>query len=553
MALRNDCTCPVDEHKVFLTLVVVSNFNKGTLATWKTRYRTPGDEPIILTVLMLHTSPYFTIIGPTGLTNPTHTFNYTSPLDIPEIIAQVGYFLTLWYERRGIDGGYKLYFEPDDLQSCLLVSKTWYNAILPVLWRVYDGRVMCDIPNDIITRHIHLFRHVYHNIDHPGAFKCARLLTLELSIGLSPSGTSTAVHSQIIQNNPNLKKLAWDGRAYNLPLLEADAFMGLSRLQNLSLYGWDVPNRRLFGALMAVSGRLTSLRMGTLTGLGPGDLSPVRRDCDDNPSISATEERLAFPHLRDLEVRFSSEAVYSDISERELEYFSGVQELEDLLFDCPQLECLSMDVPRRAELGGLAAILRDRSPLIRSVEIWGDDTGGEEQLAHFIGHAFTNGLVYLKVDTTGLTIELAAAIATHCPTLESLRITATRQMDDNGILELLVRGQRLTDISLRCTAKTDITDTVSVLSSQPWGCKDVETLDLGLMIAFEGKAIKRVLKQMAETDPIMKEWTLEYSHHVRHQHVFGTRGMLRGYLRMIRGLSKLREVHFGGATFRRCP
>ncbi|KAF8943473.1 hypothetical protein BGZ47_005390, partial [Haplosporangium gracile] len=96
-------------------------------------------------------------------------------------------------------------------------------------------------------------------------------------------------------------------------------------------------------------------------------------------------------------VRFSSEA-YDEKSERKRKHFSGVQELEDLLSDCPQLECLSMDLPRRAELSGLEVILRDRSPLIHEVVVWGDDQGGEQQLAHLIRRALKNGLVSLKVD-----------------------------------------------------------------------------------------------------------------------------------------------------------
>lgn len=372
----------------------------------------------------------------------------------------------------------------------------------------------------------------------------------------NPRGNAMAVHSQLVQNNPNLKMLTWIGRDYNSPpLLKADDFVGLSSLQDLRLYGWDVSNRKLFGALMSVSGSLTCLRMDMLTGLRPGDLSPVRRDCDDNPSISAVEERLTFPRLRTLEVRFSSKEGYGEISERERECFSGVQELEDLLFDCPQMEYLSMDVPRRAELSGLAVILRDRSPVIREVVIWGDDQGGEEQLAHLIGRAFTNGLVELKVETAGLGIELAAAIATHSPTLERLNITTTGQMDDNGILELLVRGQRLRDISLRCTKTTGGEDTASFLSSQPWGCKDVEKLYLGFMITFEDKVIKLVLEEMAETDPIMKEWTYRvYNYRFRdRRRAVGTPDMLRDYLGLIRGLSNLREVDFGCVNFRQCP
>ncbi|KAG0070981.1 hypothetical protein BGZ89_011940 [Linnemannia elongata] len=501
---------------------------------------------------MPHAYPYFAIIGSTRPTNSTRPFNYANPLDLPEIIAQVGYFLSPWEENSDICGNDILLFAPDDLRSCLLVSKTWYNAILPVLWRAYDGDAMPNIPNDIITRHSHLFRHVYSYIRHPGLFNCTRLLTLEIEEYGSVRLGSMAVHRQFVRNNPNLEMLKWSGYRPH-PLLEADDFVGLSSVQDLRLDYWDVSNRNLFGALMAVSGSLTCLRMGELTGLRPGDLSPVRRGCGGNHSISAAEERLAFPRLRTLDIRFSSEGTYNSIRERE--YFSGVQELEDLLFDCPQLEYLSMELPRKAELGGLAAILRDRSPVIRKVVIWSDDQGGEEQLAHFIGRAFTKGLVELKVDAEGLGIGLAVAIASHAPTLERLLITTDGQMDDNGILELLVRGQRLRDISLRCNATTGGEDTLSVLSSQPWGCKDVEKLDLEFMITFESKVIIRVLEEMAETDPTMKEWTYcrKYSRGRGYRDVLGTSEILRGYLGLIRGLGKLRDVYLGTANFRRRP
>ncbi|KAH7042461.1 hypothetical protein BKA57DRAFT_472061 [Linnemannia elongata] len=491
--------------------------------------------------------------GPAGPTNPAHTSSYTNPLDLPEIIAQVGYFLTPWDEYSDLYGDDHFLFYPHDLLSCLLVSKTWYNAILPVIWWTYDGGVMFKIPNDIITRHSHLIRQVYSYIDHPGPFNCTQLLTVEIDNYTSTLPDARAVHRQLVHNNPNIKMLTWTGCDYNSPLLEADDFVGLSRLQHLHLQGWDVSNRNLFGALMAVSSSLTCLQMDMLTGLRPGDLSPLRRDCDDNPPMSAAEERLAFPCLRRLDIRFSTEGTCE--STRLQKYFSGVQELEDLLFDCPQLECLSMDVPRRAELGGLAAILRDRSPVIRRVAIWGDNQVGEEQLAYFIGRAFTNGLVELRLNAAGLGIELAVAIATHAPTLEALHITTDGQMDDNGILELLVRGQRLRDISLCCTATTGGEDTLSVLSSQPWGCKDVEKLDLGFMITFESKVIICVLDKMTKADPIMKEWTyrMEYGRYESDQHVVGTPDMLRSYLGLIRGLSKLRDVYIGCVKFRRSP
>lgn len=509
--------------------------------------------------------PYVTIIDTAEVTNTTTpSLNYTNPLDLPEIIALVGYFLTLWFDDVDYQGGIYLVFEPQQLHSCALVNKTWYRALLPVLWRTYDGRIMYDIPNDIISRYSHLFRQVYSCIDHPGPFNCIRLLTLEMNLQDTNNGhprpSDLVVQKQILHNNPNLKMLTWIGRFYNStllgarnsPLLDPSDLFGLVSIENLCLAGWDV-SINLFRALMAVSGHLTSLQLIMLTRPRPGDPSPIRRNEIDGKRSSAAGEQLVFPCLKSVDVRFSSELTDDARWKLGQELFFGIQELEDLLSNCPQLETLAMDVPRRADLSGLAVILRDRSPLIRDAVIWGDDQGGERQLAHLIGHAFRKGLVKLKVDAAELGIELATAMMVHASTLKHLQVTTLGHMEDDGVLELLVRGLNLKVILLQCQRPTGGQNTVAVLSSRIWGCKDIEMLDLGFEITFMDKDILRVLEEMAETEPAMKKW--EYAQYATrykiHPQVLGSPDLLRGYFGLIRGMSKLHSVYFGNIHFRR--
>ncbi|KAG0013684.1 hypothetical protein BGZ81_000882 [Podila clonocystis] len=80
--------------------------------------------------------------------------NRPNPLEIPEILSLVAYFVPAWERPQ-----YYHLFIPRDLLSCALVSKSWREAMLPHLWAVYSTYHMAKIPLDVISRYSIYFRH----------------------------------------------------------------------------------------------------------------------------------------------------------------------------------------------------------------------------------------------------------------------------------------------------------------------------------------------------------------------------------------------------------
>ncbi|KAG0292287.1 hypothetical protein BGZ96_004369 [Linnemannia gamsii] len=108
--------------------------------------------------------------------------------------------------------------------------------------------------------------------------------------------------------------------------------------------------------------------------------------------------------------------------------------------------------------------------------------------------------------------------------LKHLQITTLGHMEDDGVLELLTTGGL---------------NTVAMLSSQAWGCKDIEMLDLEIEIMFKQENVIRVLEEMVEA-----EWEfIQYkTRHRAYPWVIGSPDLLREYFGLIQGMSKLHSV-----------
>ncbi|KAG0331038.1 hypothetical protein BG000_011261 [Podila horticola] len=68
----------------------------------------------------------------------------TSPLNIPEILLEIGRCIPLWspddtkYQAGRPPRCKKFKLHPQDLVSCASVNQTWRRTMLPLLWAVYD-------------------------------------------------------------------------------------------------------------------------------------------------------------------------------------------------------------------------------------------------------------------------------------------------------------------------------------------------------------------------------------------------------------------------------
>lgn len=68
----------------------------------------------------------------------------TNPLELYEVVKRVGDFITVWKSRE--DHRYWHFdFQPKFLISCMQVSKTWNQALTPLLWRVYNDEEMTKL------------------------------------------------------------------------------------------------------------------------------------------------------------------------------------------------------------------------------------------------------------------------------------------------------------------------------------------------------------------------------------------------------------------------
>ncbi|KAF9083107.1 hypothetical protein BGX23_011778 [Mortierella sp. AD031] len=338
----------------------------------------------------------------------------TNPLDLPEIVSRVVSFLPSCDEDTDAHVSLIFILRPQELQACLLVSKTWHKTLLPFIWQAYDGRAMKDIPNEIISLHSRRFRRIL------------------------PSD-----QRRLVRDNPGLKLLHWSGGS-SFPRLDADDFSNLRNLKALQLICWDAPDMRLFDVLKLVSGSLTSFGCRFLTGVRPEDLSPPKVDHDVD---SEAEERLSFPSLADVAANFFDVARAAFEGRAYRPYVIGIQEQGDLLWNCPQLETLSLTLPTNTNIYRLTDVLRDRCPTLRYFSV-GYDDGNEAQLAYLVGYCSRSGLHSLDLKRKRFESNMVTAIDTHASTLERLHGTAYLQPEGTDILLVLVSGRKLRHVHL---------------------------------------------------------------------------------------------------------
>ncbi|KAG0239838.1 hypothetical protein B0O80DRAFT_454891 [Mortierella sp. GBAus27b] len=82
----------------------------------------------------------------------------TNPLHIPEVVALVGSHIKMWYSI-----GHDRYgFKPQDMHSCIQVSRLFRDTLLPILWHTFDERAALDIPTYLIEKNMPLIR-IYFN------------------------------------------------------------------------------------------------------------------------------------------------------------------------------------------------------------------------------------------------------------------------------------------------------------------------------------------------------------------------------------------------------
>ncbi|KAF9364268.1 hypothetical protein BGX34_002030 [Mortierella sp. NVP85] len=127
-----------------------------------------------------------------------------NPLDIPEILFLVGKYIPLWHSYPS---GTLYAFQPQDMLSCIQVSRLFQITMLPILWYMVDERIMATVPIDIIRKYTPYIRiHLNYGLrsDFPTDNRpfCAELIHLSFA-----EKVEKGHHVELIKNNPGLKSL----------------------------------------------------------------------------------------------------------------------------------------------------------------------------------------------------------------------------------------------------------------------------------------------------------------------------------------------------------
>ncbi|KAG0223295.1 hypothetical protein B0O80DRAFT_530387 [Mortierella sp. GBAus27b] len=153
--------------------------------------------------------------------------NKVNPLDIPEILTVVGSYVTIWHPC-----GIHFTFSPQDMLSCLQVSRLFRNTFLPIFWYTFDERAMMSVPIDVIRKYTHYFRAHYNygsREDYPTNDRepCTSLVQLTLAGGMSEAG------AKYVMNNSGLRYLKTQEVFQASTVVSLGIFNNLKQLESL--------------------------------------------------------------------------------------------------------------------------------------------------------------------------------------------------------------------------------------------------------------------------------------------------------------------------------
>lgn len=431
---------------------------------------------------------------PTVMTERVHSSS-TSPLAIPEILTRVGYFLPLWVP----DGHGNYDDKPRTIVNCMLVSKQWYDVLVPILWHTCLSARITATPPQVLGRFLPHIRILQTNMFFPlVAFQCNRLVELSILMRTLPCdyhgdggddktrSRSLNRYKTLVRSNPRLKSLLWNGLLFSdKSALDLVDLAGLTRLESLTLKCWDGSGGRLASALGAVARTLTGLTLQRVDGYERGvviamDHNESSKDTDDDMDAGSADNgggsgqgtlakmtTLCLPVLRDLV----------------LDTTGGV---EWLVGCCPSLELLNIiDHGEDLDTNRIAQGIRETAcHQLQILHVSHTLTSREVLPLIWSCPPSSPGLQNLLLNVEGLEADVVSGILVHAPTLKTLDLSIQRCYTSclPRILQLLGGcPQRLESLSLTIY-KNYGNDLVAALGSRTWGCRRLK--ELYLMLGF---------------------------------------------------------------------
>ncbi|KAG0223296.1 hypothetical protein BGX31_008583, partial [Mortierella sp. GBA43] len=289
-------------------------------------------------------------------TNTSAMTTKMHPLNLPEILFQVGTYITIW----DLDPKCGYLFRPRDMLSCIQVSRHFRDTLLPILWYIFDEEAMHTVPLDIIRKYTPYFRvhlNYGYRLDYATRARepCAQLTEITMSWHRDRLQQRDI---EYIGNNMGLRVLGGPNW-FRLPrTFYSDAFNNLTQLEHLHYFSDPNHVESHQPLFQPISRTLRSLGL-------------------KSPKGSLGLQGLVFPKLKKLEMQLFDPQDALDLLQGcpNLETLgpsetSTVHDMENLVQAllsgaCPKLKNLSFRVYNNGQINGFATMLEDRTGLQR--------------------------------------------------------------------------------------------------------------------------------------------------------------------------------------------
>ncbi|KAF9364266.1 hypothetical protein BGX34_002028 [Mortierella sp. NVP85] len=306
-----------------------------------------------------------------------------NPLDLPEILSQVGAHISIWHqENLGI-----VTFRPKDMLSCTQVSRHFRDTLLPILWYTFHEEAMQNVPVDILRKYTPFFR-VHECYGYLSTYPidkrepCTRLLHLTIA---SKYNTLKAQDVEFIKRNTMLKSLV-TSRKVQINSFYGDMFYKFKNLVHLGFHMAAIDPRRGSHAhfFHPISATLRVLHLA----------------CE---SEALGLQGVFFPNVKELVISLPDP-----------------QDAADLLQGCPYLESLDpiASIPRPSS-SIIETLKLGVCPYLKNLRLWAIMNDEKDLVEVLKGRT---GLERLNIQIERLQECLALAISCHASTLVNLSI-----------------------------------------------------------------------------------------------------------------------------------
>ncbi|KAG0261309.1 hypothetical protein BGZ95_004256 [Linnemannia exigua] len=179
------------------------------------------------------------------------------PLEIPEILARVSFFVRVWERQRNDHYHARIIFSPRDALSCIQVSRLWRLTFTPLLWQVYVD-ALTTMPRRALVRNSRHLK-VLELPDMPNvSFVCTNLTKLQLD-NYNDKAVTLEEQKKLVRANMHLKTLSWSSSGMSSIDLDPEDFLRLRGLEVLQLANWNGGGGAFLRVIRAVSQTLITL------------------------------------------------------------------------------------------------------------------------------------------------------------------------------------------------------------------------------------------------------------------------------------------------------